>query len=178
MVEISPLKNFFLAENYHQDYLDKNPHGYCHIAPTIFKNINHIINNTTQNYIKPNDSELRKKLSPLQYDVTQNAATEKAFTGEYWNFNQKGIYVDITTGEPLFTSYDKFPSSCGWASFKAPLKEENIQYKKDNSYGMNRIEVKSKIGNAHLGHVFYNRSESPNGVRYCINSTIYKIYPL
>ena len=183
LVEITPLKNFFLAEEYHQDYLDKNPQGYCHISRQIFQDINMIIQDENSNksdekkYIKPSESELRKKLSSLQYDVTQNAATERAFTGEYWDFNEKGIYVDITTGEPLFTSYDKFPSSCGWASFKAPIHKKHIQYKEDTSYGMKRVEVKSNSGNAHLGHVFYGESENPNGVRYCINSASIKFIP-
>ncbi len=178
VVEIAPLKNFFLAEEYHQDYLDKNPNGYCHISPAIFQDINKIINTSEKKaYSKPNIEELKKTLTPLQFDVTQNAATERAFTGEYWNFDKKGIYVDITTGEPLFTSFDKFQSSCGWPSFKAPLNKESIEYKKDTSFGMTRTEVKSKIGNAHLGHVFYNEPESPNGVRYCINSASIKFIP-
>lgn len=128
-------------------------------------------------FIKKTQEELKKELTPLQYDVTQNAATERAFTGEYWNFDQKGIYVDITTGEPLFSSLDKYQSSCGWPSFKAPLDKNKIVYLEDKSYGMLRTEVKSKTGNAHLGHIFENDPESPNGIRYCINSASIKFIP-
>lgn len=181
-VEIEPLKNFYLAEEYHQNYLNKNPQGYCHIAPNIFKNINEIIAPQSTEFQKPkftknSQKELKEKLTPLQYEVTQNAATERPFTGEYWDFYEKGIYVDITTGEPLFSSLDKFQSSCGWPSFKAPIDKNSIAYEKDTSYGMVRTEVKSKTGNAHLGHVFEGEAESPNGIRYCINSAALKFIP-
>lgn len=185
-VEIEALKNFFPAEEYHQDYLSKNPQGYCHINPMLFRTINEQIAASEtdmsapvsqKQFIKKTQEELKKELTPLQYDVTQNAATERAFTGEYWNFDQKGIYVDITTGEPLFSSLDKYQSSCGWPSFKAPLDKNKIVYLEDKSYGMLRTEVKSKTGNAHLGHVFENDPESPNGIRYCINSASIKFIP-
>lgn len=185
-VEAEPLKNFYTAEEYHQNYLDKNPQGYCHIVPNVFKEINEIIKNSpdfsqketkAQAYRKQSREKLQKKLTPLQFEVTQNAATERAFTGEYWNFYGKGIYVDITTGEPLFSSMDKFKSSCGWPSFQAPINKNSVEYKKDTSFGMVRTEVKSKIGDSHLGHVFEGEPESPNGVRYCINSASLKFIP-
>lgn len=181
-VETEPLKNFYTAEEYHQNYLNKNPQGYCHILPDTFKNINEIIrtqNNTQKKatFSKPSQAELKAALSPLQYEVTQNAATERAFSGEYWDFYEKGIYVDITTGEPLFSSLDKFKSSCGWPSFQAPINKNAIQYNKDTSYGMIRTEVKSKNSDAHLGHVFEGEPESPNGIRYCINSAALKFIP-
>nr|WP_317358063.1 peptide-methionine (R)-S-oxide reductase MsrB [uncultured Tyzzerella sp.] len=179
VVEIEPLSRFFLAEEYHQDYLYKNPNGYCHIVPKTFDEINDIIKDVpkSNNYVKPSDKELKNNLTDIQYNVTQNAGTERAFTGEYWDFFEKGIYVDITTGEPLFSSLDKYESSCGWPSFTAPISEENVTFKEDKSFGMDRTEVKSNSGDAHLGHVFYDDPESPNGVRYCINSASLKFIP-
>ncbi len=184
VVDIEPLSNFFLAEEYHQDYLDKNPNGYCHIVPKTFNEINDIIKNVpkidisnSKDYAKPSEKELKNKLTDLQYNVTQKGATERAFTGEYWNFYEKGIYVDIATGEPLFSSLDKYESSCGWPSFSAPINNDNIIFKEDNSFGMNRTEVKSKSGDSHLGHIFYNEPESPNGTRYCINSASLEFIP-
>ena len=179
VVEIEPLSRFFTAEEYHQDYLYKNPNGYCHIVPKTFDEINDVIKNVPKlsKYNKPSDKELKNNLTELQYNVTQNGATEHAFTGEYWDFFEKGIYVDITTREPLFSSLDKYNSSCGWPSFSAPISDENIIFKEDKSYGMDRTEVKSKTGDAHLGHIFYNEPESPNGIRYCINSASLKFIP-
>ncbi|WP_317367146.1 peptide-methionine (R)-S-oxide reductase MsrB [uncultured Tyzzerella sp.] len=184
VVEIEPLSKFFLAEDYHQDYLYKNPNGYCHIVPKTFDEINDIIKNIPKldvpnlnKYVKPSDKELKNKLTDLQYNVTQKGATEYAFTGEYWDFYEKGIYVDIATGEPLFSSLDKYESSCGWPSFSAPIDKNNIIFKEDKSFGMDRTEVKSKSGDSHLGHIFYNEPESPNGVRYCINSASLEFIP-
>lgn len=179
VVEVNPLSRFFLAEEYHQDYLYKNPNGYCHIKPKTFEEINEVIKNIPNllKYVKPSDEHLKNKLTDLQYNITQNAHTEKPFTGEYWNFFEKGIYVDITTGEPLFSSLDKYESGCGWPSFTAPISEKNVIFKEDKSYGMDRTEVKSKSGDAHLGHIFYGDFESPNGTRYCINSASLKFIP-
>lgn len=130
-----------------------------------------------QVFVKPDDTTLKQKLTKEQYEVTQHAGTERPFTGEYWNTFEKGIYVDIVTGEPLFTSMDKYLSSCGWPSFSAPIDKENIRYLQDLTHGMTRTEVRSKGGNSHLGHVFENDPESPNGVRYCINSASLKFIP-
>lgn len=130
-----------------------------------------------QAYVKPDDATLQQKLTQEQYEVTQKAGTEHPFTGAYWNTFEKGIYVDIVTGEPLFTSMDKYLSSCGWPSFSAPIDKGNIRYLQDLTHGMTRTEVRSKGGDSHLGHVFENDPESPNGVRYCINSASLEFIP-
>ncbi|MBF1204427.1 MAG: peptide-methionine (R)-S-oxide reductase MsrB, partial [Fusobacterium periodonticum] len=116
------------------------------------------------------------KLTELQYNVTQNSATERPYTSEYDKFNEKGIYVDIVTGEPLFSSKDKYDAGCGWPSFTKPI-DENINYKRDTSHGMERIEVKSKGGDSHLGHVFDDGPKDKGGLRYCINSLSIKFIP-
>ena len=128
-------------------------------------------------YLKPPDEELRKKLTELQYYVTQEAGTERPFQNEYWNFDEPGIYVDIVSGEPLFSSKDKYQSSCGWPAFTEGLKEEALVEKSDLSFGRVRTEVRSRAGDSHLGHVFQNDPESPNGVRYCINSASLRFIP-
>lgn len=116
----------------------------------------------------------KKKLSPIQYKVTQENGTEPPFKNEYWDFNGEGIYVDICSGEPLFTSLDKFDSGCGWPSFSKPLDSENIDEITDTSHGMIRTEVRSKKGNSHLGHVFDDGPNKTGGLRYCINSAAIK----
>ena len=121
-------------------------------------------------YVKPNDDVLRLRLSKDEYNVTQNSATELAFTGKYWNHKEKGIYVDIVTGEPLFSSSDKYDSGCGWPSFTKPIDKRVINEFIDKSHGMVRIEVKSRIGQSHLGHVFSDGPKDRGGLRYCINS--------
>lgn len=177
-VEVEPLKNFYPAEAYHQDYLDKNPGGYCHINPALF-NLAKKANAApaAKVYQKPDDATLRQKLSAEQYAVTQKSATEPAFQNEYWNEHRPGIYVDITTGEPLFVSTDKFDSGCGWPSFSKPIQKNLIEEKKDASYGMVRTEVRSKSGDAHLGHVFTDGPKDKGGLRYCINSASLRFIP-
>ena len=117
------------------------------------------------------------RLTAEQYYVTQESGTEYPFQNEFWNQTEKGIYVDIVTGEPLFSSADKFESSCGWPAFSKPIEEPSIVELADTSHGMVRTEVRSRAGNTHLGHVFENDPESPNGVRYCINSASLRFIP-
>ena len=124
-----------------------------------------------------NKEELLKRLTPLQYEVTQNEATERPFSGEYDDFYEKGIYVDVVTGEPLFSSTDKYESGCGWPAFTKPIEEPAVVELEDLSHGMRRTEVRSRAGDSHLGHVFTGDPESPNGVRYCINSAALRFVP-
>ena len=175
-VEIAPLRNYYPAEAYHQDYLKKNPNGYCHIPKEEMKLFSEL-RVDPGDYKRPAAEVIRQKLTKEQYHVTQESGTERAFTGEFWNKFEKGIYVDVVTGEPLFSSTDKFESSCGWPAFSKPIEEPAITKLEDNSHGMRRTEVRSRAGNSHLGHVFSGDSESPNGVRYCINSAALRFVP-
>ena len=171
-IELAPLKNFYNAEDYHQDYLDKNPSGYCHIRPELFR-----IAREANPYVRPSDSELRQRLTATQYAVTQHAATEHPFDNDYWDEHREGIYVDITTGEPLFVSADKFDSGCGWPSFSRPIDNKLLEEHQDKTLGMLRIEVRSKTGKAHLGHVFDDGPKERGGLRYCINSAALRFVP-
>lgn len=175
-VEIEPLTIFREAEEYHQDYLVKNPGGYCHVTPSEIYAVQSLKYDPAD-YSLPPISKIKKMLTAEQYRVTQKADTEKAFHNEYWDKKDLGIYVDRVTGEPLFFSKDKFDSSCGWPSFSKPIDTVSIVKKQDNSYGMSRTEVLSRIGNTHLGHVFSDDEESPNGTRYCMNSASLKFIP-
>lgn len=177
VIEVEPLKNFYPAEDYHQDYLKKNPGGYCHISFDSLKDLA-VLQAQQPKYSKPSQEQIRNKLTEQEYEVTQNAGTERAFTGKYWNNKEKGIYVDIVTGEPLFVSTDKYDSGCGWPSFTKPIKKDVVKYFKDNSYGMSRIEVRSDIGDSHLGHVFNDGPADKGGLRYCINSASLRFIPL
>ena len=178
-VELMPMKSYYLAEEYHQNYLKKNPGGYCHIDFSSLKDVR------TENsglvdpgkYSKPSDAELKSLLSPEAYNVTQKAGTERAYSGKLWDHKEPGIYVDIVTGEPLFSSVDKFDSGCGWPSFTKPIEPAVITEHADNSYGMKRIEVKSRVGDSHLGHVFDDGPRDKGGLRYCINSVAIRFVP-
>ena len=165
-VEVEPLRHYVLAEDYHQDYLKKNPGGYCHI------NVNDAYQPLVDpgQYEKPSENALKENLSEEAYQVTQHAATERPFHNEYFATFEEGIYVDVTTGEPLFFASDKFDSGCGWPSFTRPIAKDVIKYYQDKSHGMERIEVRSRSGNAHLGHVFTDGPQEQGGLRYCINS--------
>ena len=165
-VEVEKLRHYILAEDYHQDYLKKNPGGYCHID---VRDAEKPLIDAT-NYEKPSQAVLKDKLSEESYRVTQEAATEAPFSNAYDQTFEEGIYVDITTGEPLFFAKDKFASGCGWPSFSRPISKELIHYYQDLSHGMERIEVRSRSGNAHLGHVFTDGPQELGGLRYCINS--------
>ena len=176
LVEIGPLLNFYPAEEYHQDYLEKNPNGYCHI-PWAEMELFSRLRIDPGDYQKPAAEAIRDKLTAEQYRVTQENGTEYPFENEFWDQFEKGIYVDIVTGEPLFSSADKFESGCGWPAFSRPIEAPSLVLLEDNSHGMQRIEVRSRAGDSHLGHVFVNDPESPNGVRYCINSASLRFIP-
>ncbi|GCF95778.1 peptide methionine sulfoxide reductase MsrB [Enterococcus florum] len=121
--------------------------------------------------------ELRKKLSPMEYAVTQENATERAFTGKYDDFYQKGLYVDVVSGEPLFSSSDKYDAGCGWPAFSQPVEKRGVNEKADFSHGMHRVEVRSQEADSHLGHVFPDGPQEKGGLRYCINSAALRFVP-
>ncbi len=182
-VEIKPLVNFYTAEEFHQDYLDKHPGGYCHIDPRLFDVARNAGRPTSADidihkYIRPSDCELHNRLNRIQYAVTQQNATEPPFSNEYFDEKRPGIYVDVTTGEPLFLSTDKFDSGCGWPSFTRPVSPDVVKVKNDSSHGMERTEVRSRVGDAHLGHVFIDGPIDRGGLRYCINSASLRFIPL
>lgn len=169
VVECMPLKSFYPAEEYHQEYLKKNPNGYCHIGKQVI--------NAAKNIRYKDEAALRKQLTPIQYHVTQENGTEAPFQNEYYNNFEEGIYVDVVSGKPLFLSTDKFESGCGWPAFSKPIDESLIKEKEDRSHGMIRTEVRSKDSDSHLGHLFYDGPAELGGTRYCINSAALRFIP-
>lgn len=176
LVEIGPLVNFYPAEDYHQDYLEKNPGGYCHIPREEIELFSRL-RIDPGDYQKPAAETIRDKLTAEQYRITQESGTERPYANEFWDQFEEGIYVDVVTGEPLFSSTDKYESSCGWPAFSKPIESPAVVEIPDDSFGMHRTEVRSRAGNSHLGHVFTGDRESPNGVRYCINSVSLRFIP-
>jgi peptide methionine sulfoxide reductase msrA/msrB len=184
VTQIIPLEIFYLAEAYHQDYYQKQPIRYQHYRSYSGRDqfLEQIWGNEASeeakqaDYQKPSDNVLRDQLTPLQYKVTQKEGTESAFDNEYWDNKQEGLYVDIVSGEPLFLSYDKFDSGTGWPSFTRPIHDEVIVEHQDFKLFMSRTEVRSRLADSHLGHVFPD-GPKPTGLRYCINSAALRFIP-
>jgi peptide methionine sulfoxide reductase msrA/msrB len=198
VTQVSPLGAFYPAESYHQDYATLHPYqpyilfndapkvsALKRQLPALYRETPVLVKdaakekkeNTMREYTRPSDAELKKKLTAMQYQVTQHEGTEPPFHNEYWNNHEAGIYVDVVTGEPLFSSLDKYDSGTGWPSFTKPLEAANVTTKTDRQFGIVRTEVRSAHGNSHLGHVF-DDGPRPTGQRYCMNSAAMRFIPV
>lgn len=181
-VEIGPLQNFYPAEGYHQDYLDANPFGYCHVnladAQSFVDEHERDFAVVGRGYRRPADEAIAQQLDEQQFAVTQLAATDAPHSHPLDQTFERGIYVDVVTGEPLFSSRDKFDAGCGWPSFSKPIAQSSIVEAGDASIpGMPRIEVRSAAGDSHLGHVFPDGPAELGGDRYCINGSALRFIP-
>ncbi|MGM8870598.1 bifunctional peptide-methionine (S)-S-oxide reductase MsrA/peptide-methionine (R)-S-oxide reductase MsrB [Psychrobacter sp. 2Y5] len=199
VVENEALDNFYLAEMYHQDYLAKNPNGYCHVDLSLADDKLEESGSNNSNDIQPtklapvstvaealdpkrysgyNKNALKDTLTQAQYNITQEAGTERAFSHEYDDLFAPGIYVDVVSGEPLFLSTDKYQSGCGWPSFTKPIDKQVITERDDLSYNMVRTEIRSRVADSHLGHVFPDGPKDRGGLRYCINGGALQFIPV
>ena len=191
VVENEALDNFYLAEAYHQDYLAKNPNGYCHVdlsladeKPAGTPSTKLAPANTVAEALDPkryagfDKDALKNTLTKAQYDITQDAGTERAFSHEYDELFAPGIYVDVVSGEPLFLSTDKYQSGCGWPSFTKPIDMQVITQHEDKAFNMVRTEVRSRVADSHLGHVFPDGPKDRGGLRYCINGGALQFIPV
>jgi peptide methionine sulfoxide reductase msrA/msrB len=178
--ELLPLSRFVAAEDYHQDYLIKTPGGYCHINLAALSKqwplIDPEVYRLRRAALTP--EQIKARLTEQQFKVTQESDTEQPFTGEFTDNREPGIYVDLLSGEPLFTTSAQFDSGCGWPSFSRPIAEALIDEHEDNSLGRSRTEVRSAEGDSHLGHVFDDGPTDQGGLRYCINSASLRFIPL
>lgn len=202
-IKVIPLTPFYAAEEYHQDYAVKNPVRYTYYRNASGRdtfvqkywtkeelatfgmpkenikiiNTNISMNNSNKAFVKPSQEELKATLTDIQYKVTQEEGTERAFSNEYWKNEEEGIYVDIVSGEPLFSSMDKYDSKTGWPSFVKPIEKDVVVEKLEKSIFSTRTEVRSKIADSHLGHVFPDGPEDRGGMRYCMNSAAMRFIP-